>query len=115
MPSRSRLSVLLIVMILTASCSSLREVPQPVLERDGRVLSSSDEARQDVRTCQGEMEKTAPVSIQPRWLPPLATTGNGVVTRTVDVPHHAWPSGDAYRRALERCLTARGYEVRGWE
>jgi hypothetical protein len=55
------------------------------------------------------------MTIQPRWLPPLGTTDSGVVLGTVDDPHPTWPSREAYRQALARCLVARGYEIRGWQ
>ncbi|MDF0676116.1 MAG: hypothetical protein P0120_17545 [Nitrospira sp.] len=55
------------------------------------------------------------MTIQPRWLPPLGVTDSGVVLGTVDNPHPTWPSQEAYRQALTRCLIARGYQIRGWQ
>jgi len=73
-----------------------------------------DEAR-DLRTCRQEVRAAAPLSIQPRWLPPIgAAYTNGIVLGTVDVPHPVWPSLVAYRQEIERCLVARGYQIRGW-
>lgn len=101
---------------LIAACSSTRHVPQPVLERSGRTLSAGDSnVARDLHTCRDEVHEAAPVSIQPRWLPPLGTTANGVVLGTVDAPHPVWPSRKAYRQAIERCLMTRGYDVRGWQ
>ena len=99
-----------------AACSSVRHVPQPILERTGRTLSTEDPTvEQDLRACRTEVRKAAPMSIQPRWLPPLGTSPNGVVLGTVDTPHPVWPSREAYRQEIERCLTARGYEIHGWQ
>ena len=99
-----------------ATCSSARHIPQPVVERNGSAIAFDDAAAfEDFRACRTEVRETAPVSIQPRWLPPLGTTANGVVLGTVDMPHPVWPSRGAYRQAMERCLTARGYAVRGWQ
>lgn len=55
------------------------------------------------------------MSMQPRWLPPLGSAANGVVLGTSDTPHAVWPSREAYRQTIERCLTDRGYKVRGWQ
>jgi hypothetical protein len=38
-----------------------------------------------------------------------------VVLGTVDVPHPVWPSREADRQAIEACLTARDYEIHGWQ
>lgn len=99
------------------SCVSHHPVPRPLLERNGQTLSSEDRTgADDLLACRSETERTAPVTIQPRWVPPLASSANGaVVTGTVDAPHRAWPSKDAYRHAVEHCLAARGYEVLGWQ
>lgn len=100
---------------LMAACSLARHIPQPILERSDHTVSLGETVAEDLRTCRTEVHKAAPVSIQPRWLPPLGTTANGAVIGTVDVPHPVWPSRDAYRQAIERCLTAHGYEVHGWQ
>ena len=98
-----------------AACSSTRQIPHPVVERNGSAVAfDAAVASGDLRACQTEVREAAPVSIQPRWLPPLGTTANGVVLGTVEVPHPAWPSREAYRQAIERCLAARGYSVHGW-
>jgi hypothetical protein len=57
----------------------------------------------------------APLSIQPRWLPPLGGDTHGIILGMVDTPHPAWPSVEAYRQEMERCLVARGYQIHGWE
>jgi hypothetical protein len=109
---------LLVVVLLSliAACSSARHSPQPILERSYRTLSAGDSnVARDLHTCRDEVREAAPVSIQPRWLPPLGTTANGVVLGTVDAPHPVWPSREDYREALARCLTTRGYQVRGWQ
>jgi hypothetical protein len=99
-----------------ATCSSARHIPQPVVERNGSAIAFDDAgASEDFRACRTEVREASPVSIQPRWLPPLGTTANGVVLGTAESPHPAWPSRDAYRQAIERCLTARGYAVHGWQ
>lgn len=98
------------------ACSSARHFPQPVVERNGSAITGDDPAvSEDLRACRTEVREAAPVSIQPRWVPPLGATGNGVVLGTVDVPHPVWPSREAYSQAIERCLTARGYAVHGWQ
>jgi hypothetical protein len=108
---------LMVVVVLSSfvACSMARHVPQPILERSDHTVSVGETVAEDLRTCRTEVYKAAPVSIQPRWLPPLGTMTNGVVIGTVDVPHPVWPSRDAYRQAIERCLTARGYAIHGWQ
>lgn len=115
-----RVPVQQLVMVLLLSsitaCSSAHRQPQPILERVDRTLSAGDlTAAQDLRTCRAEVREAAPVSIQPRWLPPLGVTTNGIVLGTVDTPHPVWPSREAYHQAIELCLTARGYDVHGWQ
>lgn len=98
------------------ACSSAGYIPQPVIERNGSAIAGNDPAgSDDFRACQAEVREAAPVSIQPRWLPPLSTTTNGVVLGTVDISHPVWPSREVYRQAIERCLAARGYTVHGWQ
>ena len=98
------------------ACFPAGHVLLPVLERGDRAsLSGDSTASQDLRTCQTDVRAAAPVSIQPRWLPPLGATGNGVVLGTVEAPHPVRPSREAYRQAIEACLTARGYKIRGWQ
>ena len=98
-----------------AACSSTRHIPQPIFDRSNHTVTVGRTDAEDLRACRAEVHKAAPVSIQPRWLPPLGTMANGVVIGTVDVPHPVWSTRDAYRQAIERCLTARGYEVHGWQ
>ena len=98
-----------------AACSSTRHIPQPIFDRSDLSVSAGNTDAEDLRVCRTEVHKAAPVSIQPRWLPPLGITANGAVIGTVDSPHPVWPSRDAYRQAIERCLEARGYEVHGWQ
>jgi hypothetical protein len=89
------------------ACSSGREA--------SRSIPTSVPA-QDRTVCEIEVRQAAPVSIQPRWLPPIGGGGsstNGVVLGTVDVPHRVWPTREAYQQAIERCLTAHRYETRG--
>jgi len=98
------------------ACFSTRHIPQPVIERNGSAIAGNDPAgSDDFRACQSEVREAAPVSIQPRWLPPLGSTANGVVLGTVDVSHPVWSSREVYRQAIEHCLTARGYAVHGWQ
>ena len=100
---------------LMAACSSARHIPQPILERVDHTVLAGETVAEDLRTCRIEVYKAAPVSIQPRWLPPIGAMANGVVLGTVEFPHPVWPSREAYRHAIELCLTARGYDVRGWQ
>jgi len=100
---------------LMAACSSARHTPQPIVDRSDHTVLAGETVAEDIRTCRTEVHKAAPVSIQPRWLPPLGIAANGAVIGTVDVPHPVWPSREAYRQAVEFCLTARGYEVHGWQ
>ena len=68
----------------------------------------------DRKVCETEVRQAAPISIQPLWLPPIGGGGsstNGVVLGTVGVPHRVWPTREAYQQAIERCLTAHGYET----
>lgn len=99
-----------------ASCAATRHIPQPILEQDHRAVSADDAiVSDDLRDCRAEVLRAAPVSMQPRWLPPTGTTANGVVLGSSDAPHPVWPSRDAYRQAMERCLTGHGYSVEGWQ
>lgn len=101
---------------LIAACASPHPQPQPILERIDRPLAVGDlTASRDLGACRAEVRQGAPVTIQPRWLPPLGGTDSGVVLGTVDNPHPAWPSREAYRQALTRCLITRGYQIRGWQ
>jgi len=99
---------LLIVAVLFCSitaCSSGRQASQSIL---------TSVPEQDRKVCETEVRQAAPVSIQPRWLPPIGGGGSGtrgIVLGTVDVPHHAWPTREAYQQAMERCLTAHGFET----
>jgi hypothetical protein len=100
----------LVVVVLSCSitaCSSYHKASQSI---------PTSVPPQDRKVCEIEVRKAAPVSIQPRWLPPLGGGGsstNGVVLGTVDVPHRVWPTHEAYQRAIERCLTAHDKEARG--
>ncbi|MCX5728541.1 MAG: hypothetical protein NTZ28_06850 [Nitrospirae bacterium] len=88
------------------ACSVGRQAPQSILPSI---------PAQERQVCETEVRQAAPVSIQPRWLPPIGggSATHGVVLGTVDVPHRAWLSLEAYQQAIERCLTAHGYETRG--
>ncbi len=83
--------------------------PPPAISQAG-----DDDVAADIRLCQKTVFNAAPVTMQPRWIPPLSMAQNGVVLGSSDVPHHAWPLESVYRREMERCLSARGYEVTGW-
>jgi hypothetical protein len=108
--------MMVVLLSFVAACSSARHVPQPMLGRSDRPISAGDSAvEQDLRACRTQVRLAAPMSIQPRWLPPLGTSANGVVLGTVDAPHRVWPSRQAYRQAIEHCLTDRGYVVHGWQ
>ena len=101
---------------LIAACASVHHQPQPILERIDRQLGVSDPtASGDLDACRAEVREAAPVSIQPRWLPPLGVTDSGVVLGTVGNSHPTWPSQEAYRQALARCLIAHGYQILGWQ
>lgn len=102
------------LLVALAACSLPRHMPHPMSERNGSAVAfDAAVASGDLRACQAEVREGAPVSIQPRWIPPLGTTVNGVVLGTVDVPHPGWPSREAYRQAIDRCLTGRGSTVHG--
>ncbi len=111
----TRYMMMVALLASLAACSSARHISQPILERSDHTVSVGETVAEDLRTCRIEVHKAAPVSIQPRWLPPLETMPNGVVIGTVDVPHPVWPSREAYRHEVALCLTARGYEVHGWQ
>jgi hypothetical protein len=65
---------------LIAACVSVHHQPQPILERVDRPLVVGDPtASRDLGACRTEVSEAAPVSIQPRWLPPLGVTDSGVV------------------------------------
>jgi len=114
-----RMPTVLIPLLLLAvvyGCTVLPKAPQPIIEPAALMPSDVEHnAAQDLRHCQAAVREAAPVSIQPRWLPPLGVPESGVVLGTVDAPHPVWPSQAAYRREIERCLAARGYEIRGWQ
>jgi hypothetical protein len=113
-PSLSLAGVVLICSV--TSCASTRPVPQPILERNDRMLGVEEAtASQDLQTCRENERKTTPVTMQPRWLPPLGPSTSGVVLGTADFPHPVERSHEQYRAAIERCLTDRGYTVRGWQ
>lgn len=76
--------------------------------------SGAYDMAQDSRACHQAVWEAAPRSIQPHRLIPPVVAPSGVVIGTMDVPH-AVLSQDAYQREMERCLIARGYEVRGWQ
>ncbi|HSA60852.1 MAG TPA: hypothetical protein VLE03_01310 [Nitrospiraceae bacterium] len=98
------------------ACVSARHVPQPILQRGDAVALAGDPlVLQDLTACQTQVRDGAQMTMQPRWLPPLGSTDHGVVLGTADGPHPVWPSREAYRDAIERCLTARGYRIRGWQ
>lgn len=107
--------MLAVLIFLLAACSSARYGPQPILERSDRSpLAGDSTVAEDLRTCRDTVQASGPLSIQPRWIPPLAVAANGVVLGTVDVPHPVWTSREAYRHEVERCLLAHGYRVSGW-
>jgi len=101
---------------LIAACVPVHHQPQPILERIDHQQGIGDPtASGDLGACRAEVREAAPVSIQPRWLPPLGVTDSGVVLGTVGNSHPTWPSQEAYRQALARCLIARGYQIRCWQ
>lgn len=107
--------ILAALILILAACSSAHYGSQPILERGDRSpLAGDSTVAEDLRTCRDAVQASAPLSIQPRWIPPLAVAANGVVLGTVDVPHPVWASWEAYRHEVERCLLARGYRVSGW-
>ena len=95
------------------SCTLGRHLAQPIMIAPEQAGGQYDAAR-DLRLCQQNVRDAAPKTIQPQWLPPLAPT-SGVILGTVDAPHPAWPSRQAYHQAIDRCLMARGYQIQGWE
>lgn len=98
-----------------AACGGYH-APHPLLQQGDAVVPAGDAlAAKDLTACQAEVRNAAPVTMQPRWLPPLGSTEQGVVLGTADAPHPVMPPRDAYRQELERCLTSRGYQVRGWQ
>ena len=115
MRAMSRYLTVIALGCLTATRSLTRHIPQPILDRGDQRVLDENAVVDDIRACRTEVRADAPVSIQPRWLPPLGATDNGVVIGTVDVPHPVWPSVQTYRHAIEFCLTARGYKVHGWQ
>ena len=105
-----------LMLFTVAGCAPARTLPQPIIKLSAKMQRGGEhDAAQDLRFCQDTVRDTAPVSMQPRWLPPLGVAENGVVLGTVDEQHQVWPSRDAYRLAIERCLRDRGYEIRGWQ
>jgi len=113
-----RPTVVVISVLLLAPWSgcAVRPAPQPIIEPSAsRAPQGEQDAAEDLRLCESAVRESAPVTIQPRWLPPLGAPDNGAVLGTVEAPHQVWASQVAYREAIERCLTARGYEIRGWQ
>lgn len=111
-----RSAKLIPLMLVAVLVGCARTAPQPIMElSDASSRIGEHDAAEDLRLCRASVREAAPVSMQPRWLPPLGMPENGVVLGTVDAPHPVWPSQAAYRREIERCLTARGYKIHGWQ
>ncbi|MBK9947967.1 MAG: hypothetical protein IPP12_12385 [Nitrospira sp.] len=107
--------VVLVLVLCTLGSACARTVPQPMIKPPPAMSQAGDDdVAADIRLCQKTVFNAAPVTMQPRWIPPLSMAQNGVVLGSSDVPHHAWPLESVYRREMERCLSARGYEVTGW-
>jgi hypothetical protein len=105
-----------LMLFTMAGCATARTFPQPIIEPSAKMQRVGEhDAAQDLRFCRDMVRDPAPVSMQPRWLPPLGVAENGVVLGTVDEQHQVWLSRDAFRQAIERCLRDRGYEIRGWQ
>ncbi|GKS56567.1 hypothetical protein YTPLAS18_00940 [Nitrospira sp.] len=103
------------LLLLVGAGACARMGPQPIIEPSAALTrSGSYDPAEDLRLCRQTVSNAAPISMQPRWLPPLSMTETGVVLGSVDVPHPVWPSQTAYRQEMEHCLSARGYEVSGW-
>lgn len=110
---------------LTLACAALtacqpdRPIPQPIMQYHADLGSAeAHDPKQDLLACRREVNQEAPLTIQPLGLPPIGTVGSPVgtvVLGTVAPPHRVWSSQAAYQEAIERCLTARGYQIRGWE
>lgn len=112
----SRNLVPIFVIVVVGACSHTGSLLRPIIEpaAQGQTSFQYSEAR-DLQACRQEVRAAAPLSIQPRWLPPLGGYVNGIVLGTVESPHPAWPSLEAYRQEIERCLVARGYQIHGWQ
>ena len=95
-------------------CSYGGSLAQPIMEPLNQVTGVQYDEVRALRVCREEVDASAQVSIQPRWLPPLGGYMNGVVLGTVDGPHPAWTSLTVYRHEIERCLASRGYLITGW-
>ena len=104
---RTRTLIVVVLLSTIAACSSSHPQPPPILKGSDRPLSLGDPpVEQDLRNCRAEVREAA-FSLD--GFHPLGVTANGIVLGSVDIPHPVWPSRQAYRHAIERCLTARGY------
>lgn len=95
-------------------CSHASSLPQPILEPLIQETGVRYDEARALQACRQEVDASAPLSIQPRWLPPLGGYTDGIVLGTVDAPHPTWASLAVYRHEIERCLVARGYLTTGW-
>src|SRR5690348_9128120 len=99
---------------LLCGCPNAGSLPQPIMEPLTQVTGVQYDETRALQACRQDVDASASLSIQPRWLPPLGSYTNGVVLGTVDAPHPAWTSLAVYRQELERCLVSRGYLISGW-
>lgn len=108
-PARTLFGVMLFASL--AACSSNQQRSEPIEWHDNSGSAGESAAAKNLQDCQSEVRLVAPMSIQPRWLPSVGAAENGVVLGTVDSPHPVWTSRDAYRKAMQACLTARGFDI----
>lgn len=104
-----RPTVVLIPSLMLAAmsgCAFPRTATQPIIEPSAPMLRGGEhDAVQDFRICESTVRDAAPVSMQPRWLPPLGAVENGVVLGMVDSPHPVWPlqQKQSRRESLSGC------------
>jgi hypothetical protein len=115
--TRQTLFIILLGALAMSGCASAstRSLPHPLIEPSAH-LRDHGELDDDavVRTCRRTVLDAAPVSIQPRWLPPILAP-NGVLVATAHPPKAVHLSDTAYRQQMAHCLSAQGYDILGWE
>jgi hypothetical protein len=98
-----------------SGCASTSPLPSPIIAAVAPTPGDhDDDPSAEIRACRRTVLEAAPVTMQPRWLPPIMAP-NGVVVATAVKPQPVRLSPAAYREHMEHCLLVRGYEIHAWE
>lgn len=118
-----RIFTLVVAVLLVTGCGA----PQPMLAPSPKLQEAGPERTQaDVRECMAEANRSTPVSGTERAAQDTATIpgrmaggtnipGGGVIEGPPRPTSLGPTASPAWKAAVERCLTERGYAVRGWE